>query len=391
MMLSRVCIVSETYLPEINGVANTLGCWVRGLIDRGISVQVVRPRQHEDDHGMVTRHELHQVVPSLPLPGYPGLRFGLPAGKQLAQLWRQEIPDAVYIATQGPLGLSALRMARRMNIPAFSGFHTNFHLYSNFYHLGWLERLVFGYLRRFHNNAAATMVPTRRQSEWLSERGFRNVTVLRRGVDQQRFHPDKRSQDLRRAWGAASDTPVVLYVGRLAAEKNVGLVARAFEQLRSRHPDLCFVMVGDGPQRKALQARCPDIHFTGVQTGAALSAHYASADIFLFPSHTDTFGNVVTEAMASQLAIVSFREAAARELLRHERSALLVEPGQDDEFIDQIERLLVDPALRARLRERAWHAAQSLHWSSIVTQLIRCLSGQEAPVSVEESYGRVQN
>jgi glycosyltransferase involved in cell wall biosynthesis len=298
----------------------------------------------------------------------------------------------VYIATEGPLGFSALNQARALGIPVYSGFHTNFHAYSRFYRLGWLERLVLAWLRYFHNRTEGTLVPTRKQAQWLSDHGFRNVAVLRRGVNLERFSPDRRCDTLRAQWGADSETPVVLYVGRLAAEKNIDLVLQAYHALRQRMGRLCFVLVGDGPLASSLRESChghDDIHFMGQKTGDELAACYASADIFVFPSQTDTFGNVVTEAMASRLAIVSFRDAAARELLKHERSALLVELDQEPQFIESVERLLTDRVLRERIRESAWQLTRELSWSGVVARFIHTLSGRPEVLAEEEFYGRV--
>jgi len=377
-----ICIVTETYRPEINGVSNTLGYWVDGLIQRGICVQVVRPKQHPSDKHTKTAREHQYTVTGLPIPGYAELKFGLPAGRFLKKLWRQNPPDSVYVATEGPLGLSAVRAAEKLAIPVVSGFHTNFQSYSRYYKLGWLEPFIFAFLRYFHNRTRATLVPTGKQARWLQHNGFRDVSVLSRGIDTARFNPHNRDKTERAAWlntnvseTTQSETPICLYVGRLASEKNVDLLEHTYRTLKPDFPTLKFVLVGDGPRRKQLQENNPDWIFTGMKTGKELAKHYASADIFLFPSKTDTFGNVVTEAMASRLAIIAFDDAAAREHLQHGKSALLAPLSDEVGFTDNLRQALKRPELVEELRSQALVKARQLSWDQIVDQFMETLLG----------------
>ncbi len=386
-----VCVVTETYRPEINGVANTLGYWVDGMKQRGLVVQIVRPRQTSGDKGSSSSLESETTVFGLPIPGYPELKFGLPAHRKLKKLWAKRRPDAVYVATEGPLGLSAVRLARQYNIPVLSGFHTNFQSYSNFYRLGWLENLIFGFLRYFHNRTQGTLVPTKQQKQWLDSHGFKHVSVLRRGINTELFNPAKRNEALRSSWGVKPNEAVCLYVGRIAGEKNVDLLGKAYTSLKTAYPQLRFVFVGDGPRRKKLEEQFPDWIFTGMRTGNELAAHYASADIFMFPSLTDTFGNVVTEAMASGLGIVSFNDAAAKELLEHETHALLASPDDEDSFINNLKRALDDPELLKNLRKQSLAMAQDLSWDEIVDQFISTLFDPDSTLPRGEGYEHTKN
>ncbi|MDX1452321.1 MAG: glycosyltransferase, partial [Oleiphilaceae bacterium] len=244
-----------------------------------------------------------------------------------------------------------------------------FQAYSRFYRLGWLEKLILAYLRFFHNRTLKTLVPTSKQRNWLEGHGFKRVSVLQRGIDRQLFKPERRSAELRASWGVTdNETPVCLYVGRIANEKNVQLVGQTYAQLQSEFPELKLVMVGDGPARAGLEKQYPEILFAGMKTGEALAEHYASADIFLFPSQTDTFGNVVLEAIASRLAVVAFNDAAANEILSHEKDALLAEFGDDAAFSNHVRRLLENPTLLDSIRRTAHHRAESLGWDAIVEQ-----------------------
>jgi glycosyltransferase involved in cell wall biosynthesis len=326
-----IALVTETYAPEVNGVAMTLGRLANGIAERGHRVRLVRPRQKSERSGLAPGGEL--LTAGLPIPGYPELRFGLPAAGRLRRLWRDAPPDIVHVATEGPLGFSALSAAHRLGIPVLSTFHTNFHAYSRHYRLGWLEDGIARYLRWFHNRTAATLVPTRLLAAELGARGFANVSVLARGVDMNLFAPCRRDPSLRKSWQAGDATLVALVVGRLAAEKNLRLAQEAFAAIRRRCPDSRLVFVGDGPLRRALERERPDCVFAGARYGDDLAAHYASADLFLFPSLTETYGNVVAEALASGLPVVAFDHAAAAELIPGNDSSRLVPAGDAAAFV----------------------------------------------------------
>ena len=385
--LRRVCIVTETYRPEINGVANTLGHIVDGMVAQGIEVLVIRPKQGPQDQGDPTNGVETVLMPGLPIPGYGELRFGLPNGRRVRNALRRFDPDAVYVATEGPLGWVSARVARRLQINVVSGFHTNFHQYFSHYHLSLLTPLVYRYLRYFHNRTSATLAPTKALQQELSHFGFNHVQVMSRGVNAKLFSPQKRTEALRKQWGLKADELAVIYVGRLAAEKNLDLAVQAFNQMRSEDPRIKFILVGDGPLMARLKEDHPDYIFAGVQTGEALAQHYASADIFLFPSKTDTFGNVVLEAMASGLAVVSFDYAAAHQHIQHNHSGLLVSfeqpTHQDDdqasceeEYVDAAQSLVHKPNLLKHVRQGARQHAESISWARIVEQFCQQLSNE---------------
>ena len=361
----HIALVSETFPPEVNGVANTLGRLCQGLRERGHRLQLVRPRQADDtapndDQLLLTR--------GWPLPGYAGLQWGQSSLHKLLRRWQRNRPDVLYIATEGPLGLSALRAARRLGIPVVSGFHTNFQQYSDHYGFGLLTRLLTGYLRWFHNRSRLTLVPSPSQRLELQRRGFERLELLARGVDGQLFHPARRSAALRAEWGLGEDEIAVLHVGRLAAEKNLQLLTRTFRQLQRDLPQqrLRLVLVGDGPLRAQLQAELPEALFCGVQRGEALAAHYASGDLFLFPSLSETFGNVVLEALASGLAVVAFDQAAAAQHIRHGHNGALATPGDEAAFIESARWLLEDPESLRRVRLNARQHAGKQGWPAIV-------------------------
>ncbi len=377
----RVSIVTETYPPEINGVALTVRGLAHGLAERGHAVQVVRPRQHADVHepGIATLE-----VRGIGLPRYPGLRLGLPAGGRLRREWAELRPDVLYIATEGPLGSSAMTAARRHGIPVCTGFHTRFDDYAWHYGLGFATPLVRAYLRRFHCRAAATLVPTRELADELQAMGIDNARLLRRAVDTALFHPSRRDHALRTAWGVGENDPVVLYVGRIAAEKNLDLAVRAFRELQVRVPAARYVWVGDGPARAGLAAANPDFIFVGMRQGENLARHYASADLFLFPSLTETFGNVTLEAMASGLAVVAFDRGAAREHLADGICGMRVPARDAQGFASAAFALATDAVLRDMMRANARTAVATLAPDVVITEFESLLTN----LAAEWRHGR---
>ena len=351
----RYAVVSETYPPEVNGVALTVQALEHGLRSRGHDVSVVRPRQAGEaagGRGAGAAHEL--LVRGAPLPRYPGLRLGLPATRTLVAHWTAVRPDAIYVATEGPLGWSALRAARRLGIPAATGFHTRFDQYMRDYGAAFLAEAALAWMRRFHNGADATLVPTRELAEYLRGQRFDGVQRLPRAVDTQLFDPVRRDAVLRGAWGVHPDAVAAIHVGRIAAEKNLELAVRAFRRLqdemqRLRRPAPRFIWVGDGPARARLERDNPDFVFCGIQRGTVLASHFASADLFLFPSHSETFGNVTLEAMASGVPTVAFDYGAAREHLRDGEHGAAIADGDDAGFIAATTRIGVDDGQRAAM------------------------------------------
>lgn len=361
----RIAIVTETFPPEVNGVAMTLGRIVNGLLQRGHSVQLVRPRQGHDDNLHATERLDEVLCRGIQIPAYKDLRFGLPLKNRLSKIWLNNRPDIVHVVTEGPLGSSAVAAALKLHLPITSSFHTNFHSYSNHYGLGLLKTPIESYLRKLHNKTHATLVPTKALVQELQQRGFKNVSLLSRGVATDLFSPEKRSQALREKWGASPDDTVLMFVSRLAKEKNVGLAIAAYRGIREKLPQTKMVFVGDGPMRKQLEKSCPEAIFSGIKKGEELATHYASGDLFLFPSLTETFGNVISEAIASGLAVLSYDKAAAKELIVNNINAIVVPPGDEFEFINAAVALALDKPRLQRIRQAAAPSISHLSWEAI--------------------------
>lgn len=326
----QLALVSETYAPEVNGVALTVQSLLQQLVAQGHRVCLSCPQPPADPG---ERSFVHQQTPGSRLPWYPELRFGWPAGATLGRLWREAGVQGVYVATEGPLGHSAVRAARRLGLPVVTGFHTRFDEFLSHYGLGLLKPLGLRYLRGFHNRADATLVPTRELQAFLQQNGFRRVELLRRAVDTGLFDPARRSEALRARLGLAADQPMVLAVGRVAPEKNFELAFTAFRAIRARFPSARLVIAGDGPARAALADSMPEAIWTGMLGHGELAELYASADLFLMPSLTETFGNVTLEAMASGLDTVAFDYGAAREHLIDGENGWSVRYGDAEAYL----------------------------------------------------------
>lgn len=361
----NITLVTETFTPEINGVSMTLGRLVDGLSQRGFQMTVVAPARKDRIPGDAGNYTL-VTAPGLPIPRYTELRFGLPAFRKLKKLWSRNRPDLVHIATEGPLGWSALRTARGMDLKVVSSFHTNFHSYGKHYGFGILNNLVLGWMRRFHNNTLQTFAPSADLVDTLSKSGFKNLKLFARGVDMDLFGPHRRDMDLRSSWGADATTPVALYVGRLAGEKNLKLVIAAFRKMQALQPALKLVLVGDGPERAAIGKSCPEAFFPGMQRGEALAAHYASADCFLFASITETFGNVVTEAMCSGLPVLAYDYAAPKRFIRSGINGTLAPYDDPDAFCAKAIELATSRNTWKQMGASARETMLPHSWESII-------------------------
>lgn len=346
----HIVLVTETWLPDINGVASSMFQIVQQLKAFGHRITLIRPRQtreieqHTEQTGanLVAVHHDTQVQ-SLPIPYYPHLRMGLPCYRLLSQQFAHLKPDIVHIVTEGPLGLSALVVAKRQKIKVSAGYHTSFHDFSRYF--GWkvVSLPLLGYMKRFHNACNATCVPSDTTEQQLKKFGFKRLFQVGRGVDTQKFSPKHRSSRLRQQWQAGEETTVLLCVSRVSPEKGIETVIKGFQalQLEQLHRDVKLVIVGDGPDKDRLEqlyGQNNSVIFAGFQTGQALAEHYASADAFVFASQVETFGNVVTEAMASGLPVFAYHDAAAA-LLVDDSCGKTVALGDDTGFIQMVATL----------------------------------------------------
>ena len=377
----HLLMVTETYPPEVNGVALTVQCLLQNLLLLGHRVTLVRPQQASDSTAVALPGFSEVLVRGVPIPRYPGLRFGMPAGAHLRRLIRADRVDAVYVATEGPLGWSAVAAAKATGVAVACGFHTRFDDYFHHYGAAFLQPVARAWMRHFHNRANCTLVATQELKDWLLANGFRRVELLRRAVDTLRFDPRHRDPLLRQELGVAEHAPLVIHVGRLAPEKNLGVAAAAFERIQAQCPGARMLWIGDGPARAALQREYPQHLFSGVLRGHALARHFASADLFLFPSVTETFGNVTLEAMASGLTLCAFDYAAAHEHVVSGVSGELAAFAKASDFVRAAEKAARAWLKGKRLGEAARRAVEHLSPQRVAedfAQLLGALASQSS-------------
>ena len=382
----RVSLVTETYFPQVNGVSRTLGELVRHLVERGDEVQLIHP-----NYGQAPTHPNAHLVRSINVPFYKELYLPLPPFGSVRRAIDAFRPDVVHIATEATLGLSVLRHVLRRRIPTVSSFHTNFDQYSRHYRVGWAGGTIWRYLRWFHNRTRETYVPSRTTIRGLEDLGFERLVLWPRGVDGTLFRPDRPGrQQVRQALGWAPEDLVISYVSRIAPEKNVSYLADALAIVAARRPDVRILFVGDGPTRGELERRIGSIaKFAGYRTGEDLANHYAAGDIFAFTSLTETFGNVVLEAMASGMPVVALRAGGVGDTVQTGITGLLVESDAPPErMADAVLSLVADPDRRLAMADAARAYATSQTWDAIMGELRNRYRGAiAAPASVEAITG----
>lgn len=360
----RIAYITETFPPEINGVSLTARRTLRHLRGAGHAVQLIRPRQPGED-ACCTADEWR--CSGGPVPLHPGLRLGWASVRTLRALWHRDgaRPELVHAATPGPLGWAALSAARAEGIPTSADFRPGV-----LTALGRFEPLLLPYLRRLHAMADGNFVPTPELARRLAAQGFERLQVLGRGVDTLRFSPDRRDPGLRHDWRAADDCRVLLHVGWLAPGQGVGLALHTFERLSARRPGLRMVVVGDGPLRVRLERAHPAVRFVGMQAGAELARHCASADVLLAPSLDDGLGDMTLEALASGLAVAAFDTGTAGQHVRDGINGCLAPPreglGAADAFLEAATRAVDAAAPGSLLRSAARQAAAQADWAGVL-------------------------
>jgi glycosyltransferase involved in cell wall biosynthesis len=358
----RVALITETFLPNVNGVVTTLCRLLEHLRDHGHEALLVAPE------GSVASYAGAEVIPlrGVPFPAYPELRITPPQLGLTAQL-RHFRPDLVHLAGTMALGVAGRHAARQLGVPLVGAYHTDFPAYTQHYGLGFLRALAYRYLRWVHNSCAFTLCPSLATIADLRDHGFRRLRLWGRGVDTERFHPRHRSAAWRESVGAQPGERVLLSVGRLAPEKRLDLLADVLPSL----PNTRLVLVGDGPARPALEQRLgTNAHFTGYLRGAELATAYASSDLFVFPSDTETFGQVIQEAMASGLPVVAARAGGAIDMVRDGTTGALFTPGSAAELRAQTLRLVYAPEQCAALGAAGRAAAERRSWERVMAELL---------------------
>jgi glycosyltransferase involved in cell wall biosynthesis len=360
----RIAVFSDTYKPQVNGVAHTLA----------------KLKQYMDEHGIENRFYV-SGSPSLSEPDvsyngglsfilYPELTLSLPCYLQMARELDQFKPEIIHLATPFSMGLAGLKYARSRRIPITASYHTNYPNYLKYYHVGWppLEKMTWAWLRWFHSHASVNFCPSRSTLAELRSNGIENLAIWGRGIDTDKFSPQWRSHEVRRRF-CPDESQLLLYVGRLAPEKQLDVLLNTARMLNAVNAKFKLVFVGDGPSRSLLENQGIDnVIFAGYMQGRELQELYASSDVFVFPSPSETFGNVVLEAMASGLPVVAAYAGGVMENLQPEFNGLGVRPGNPGEFFEAI-RCMEDHQYRQKLADGARIWALEKKWDNIFASL----------------------
>src|SRR6476659_3471606 len=365
----RIALFSEVYWPMVSGVGVTLLRLTDALEARGHAVRVYSAT-YPPPPGQVDRPEVHRS-PSVPFFLYPDVQWAFPRQRDIVDDLEAFRPDVVHVATEFSLGIAGVKAARQLDLPIIASAHTDYDQYAARYGVTWALRAGWHYLRWFYGQAQRVLCPSRIYEEALHRHGVLHTGLWSRGVDPEVFAPRFRSEAYRSAVGAGPGDLVVTYIGRIAREKNLGLLLEAWESLAGERAGAQLVLVGRGPLEDDIRRRdIPGVHVTGLLQGEALSTAYASADVFAFPSPTETFGNSLLEAMGSALPPIVAAGGGVLEFAEHGRNAWLVEPDSTAAITDALRRLLADQPLRHRLAAGALATARARDWATVYDQLL---------------------
>jgi phosphatidylinositol alpha 1,6-mannosyltransferase len=362
----RIAYFTESLPPLTDGVARTYTWLAAHLRAQGIEFRFYSPCAPAEPEPWGSSVK---AVPYFQLPIYTYYRVGLPWGQGLTEDLDRFDPQLLQVAAPTPLGLAGQAYALRRGLPLVSSYHTHFARYLPYYGLGSLMPAGWAFLRWFHNRGLRTYAPSPSAAAELRAHGFERVALWERGLDATRFSPRYRSAAERRRWAQPREA-LLLYVGRLVADKDLRVLAETLERLRAQGRRLRCVFAGDGPLKAELQARLPQDHFPGFVRGDPLSRLYASADLFVFPSTNETFGNVILEAMASGLPVLAAAAGGPADLIEPGVNGLLAAPKDAADMAALAARALAQPALRRRLSAQGLATARRYDWRRVHGRLV---------------------
>ena len=374
----RIAFFAGTMRPGHDGVTRVLYRLIDYLREQNIDHSFFSPIVPTDGEyqSIMTR------VPSVPFPLYKDYRVALPGQQYFEERLSAFAPDIIHINSPCSLGYAAVKYGRRHGIPVVATYHTHFISYARYYKVRALESMTWNYFRKLYNRCDRVLVPSVPVLNELSAHGLTTVEHLPHGVDANRFNPGFKSTEWKRRYGVDGRI-ALLFVGRLVWEKDLQTLASAYRVLTRRRNDLAFVLVGDGPIREELKRMMPGAKFLGHQSGLELTAAYASSDMLVFPSTTETFGNVIVEAMASGIPAVCANEGGASGVVQNGRTGLLAEPRDEHDLAEKIELLADDPTLRENLASNALSFARNQSWDKIFDRQMQIYSSILQNVSIQ--------
>lgn len=365
----RVALFTDTYLPSINGVTNTIKALEECMKSRGIEYSIFAPEIPKTELFMCKNVRYFKSV-SFPL--YPEFRLSVPFYSNLIKKADNFNPDIVHSITQAGIGYMGIKYASKRNLPIVSSFTTDICAYLEHYNMSYVKDIVWNYLRWFHNNCDLTLCPSHSTINLLKQKNIYKLGLSSRGVDSKMFSPMKRSEHFRKKYIGNSKKMLFLYAGRIAKEKSLDILMEAIKKLDPWLSERCsFIIVGDGPYYEEMKKAAPkNVHFTGYFTKEELSEAYASCDSFIFPSATETFGNVVLEAMSSGLPAICVNSGGVKEIVKNGYNGILSPPYEPDGLVKAINFFYNNPLILHKFSENARKTALSKSWDNIFSGLL---------------------
>ncbi len=363
----KVAFFTDTFDPDINGVARTLKRFTDYLDDQHISFKVFAPMSSSNDY--VSSH-IHRFK-SLSFFLYPECRLAFPNYFQIRAELQEFAPDLIHVATPFNIGLCGAYYAKKLNIPIVGSYHTDFDQYLKFYNLEFLSKFLWRYMNWFHRPFKKIFVPSNDTLEGLKRHGFTNLELWGRGVDCNLYHPHYDQKAVREQYDIHKKY-LLTYVGRLAPEKDVHTLLTVAKSIPAHiNEQIQWLIVGDGPMREELEQEAPEnIMFTGYVKGEQLAAVYSASDLFVFPSPTETFGNVVLEALASGTPAIAANSGGVKTIIQDGVTGSLCQPGNVDSFLQSILRLIENDSLRNEMGIEGRNYALTQKWDKIFDQLL---------------------
>lgn len=363
----RIAIFTDTFAPDVNGVAKTLEQYTEFLQDNNLEYRIFTPKATKENKFSKQIHYFH----SLPFLLYPECRLALPNMLQIKEELLDFNPDIIHVATPFNMGLCGKYYAEKLGIPIVGSYHTDFDKYLEHYNLQFLTTLLWKYLAWFHRPLEKIFVPSEDTKERLTKQQFNNLSIWPRGIDGTVFHRDYDAEQVRRKY-KIKEKHILLYVGRIASEKDVMLLPEIAKNLpKEIQQDIHWLVVGDGPQKDLLKKTAPEnMTLTGFVEKRNLAAIYATADLLVFPSASETFGNVVLESLACATPVLGANAGGVRTIIQEGETGLLREEKNANAFAEAIVHLLENNRLREEMSDKGFQYAQSQSWDTIFQKLI---------------------
>ncbi|MRX72384.1 glycosyltransferase [Bacillus lacus] len=364
----KIAIFTDTFAPDVNGVARTLKRYTDYLEAQNIQFRVFAPESTKES---LFSSSIHRFA-SLPFFLYPECRLALPNMVHVKSELQRFQPDIIHIATPFNIGLCGLHYAKKLEIPAVGSYHTDFDQYLDYYDFQFLSKFLWKYMHWFHRPFHKIFVPSNETLSQLEAKGFQNLRLWSRGVDSSLFHPDYSAEKIRKNYNIG-EKYILSYVGRLAPEKDIQTLSAIANGLpEEMKKDIHWIIVGDGPSKQDLIKEMPDnVTFAGYLSGEELANIYACSDLFVFPSPTETFGNVVLEALSSGTPVIGANSGGVKNIIQQGKTGLLCEPKHTEEFISGIQSLLQDKNRLQTMSAQARAYAQTQTWDAIFQGLLQ--------------------